>query len=277
VYENLVGYASDYSSTTYTVTSGVSAGSLYRFRIRAKNMWGWGEYSDVLVVTPSAAPDKMDAIVTSIVAESGAVLLVWTAPSDNSAAITQYKVEIHDHDGAAWNEETVNCDASDATIMAAFNCSIPMSALIVSPFSLVQGDLVTARASALNSNGWSTVSDSNIGGAYVMTAPTRMNDPVRDADSSDSQIIVSWDALTEATDTGGATVTSYGLEWDSGTNGATWSELAGHTVATLATSFTVTSGLIAGEGYLFRLRAENIYGWGPYSGETLIYAAGLPT
>ena len=110
-----------------------------------------------------------------------------------------------------------------------------------------------------------------------MTAPTRMNDPVRDPDSSDSQIIVEWDALSGAADSGGATVTSYGLEWDSGSGGSTWTELAGHTVATLATTFTVTSGLVAGEGYLFRLRAENIYGWGPYSGETLIYAAGLPT
>jgi hypothetical protein len=27
---------------------------------------------------------------------------------------------------------------------------------------------------------------------------------------------------------------------------------------------------------MFRLRAENIYGWGPYSTTTTIYAAGLP-
>jgi hypothetical protein len=239
-------------------------------------MWGWGDYSEVLVVTPSAAPDQMAAVVTTIVSETGDVQLAWTEPSDNSAEITQYKVEILDRNGAAWNEDTTNCDASDAVVMAAFSCTIPMSALIVAPFSLLQGDLISVRASALNSNGWGAVSTTNTAGAYVMTAPTRMNDPVRDSDSSDSQIIVSWDALTAEADTGGATVTSYGLEWDSGTSGATWSELAGHTVATLATSFTVTSGLTAGGGYLFRLRAENVYGWGPYSGETLIYAAGLP-
>lgn len=88
VYENLVGYASDYSTTAYTVTSGVSAGIVFSFRVRAKNMWGWGDYSDVLVVTPSAAPDQMGAVVTGRSAATGAVLLVWTAPSDNSAAIT---------------------------------------------------------------------------------------------------------------------------------------------------------------------------------------------
>lgn len=276
VYENLVGYASDYPDAAYTITSGVSAGMVFSFRVRAKNMWGWGDYSDVLVVTPSAAPDQMDTLVTAIDADTGSIILLWSAPSDNSAAITQYKVEILDHDGLAWNEETTDCDASDAAVMAAFNCTIAMSAFIVSPFSLVQGDLISVRASALNSNGWGPVSATNTEGAYVMTAPTGMNDPVRDPDSSDSQIIVEWDPLTVEADTGGATVVSYGLEWDAGTDGATWSELAGHTVATLATSFTVTSGLVAGEGYLFRLRAENIYGWGPYSGETLIYAAGLP-
>lgn len=240
-------------------------------------MWGWGDYSEILVVTPSAAPDQMAPATTSIAAEAGAVRIGWAAPSDNSAAITQYKIEIRDHDGLVWSEETASCDASDPAIMAAFACTIPMGSLILAPFSLVRGDLVAVRASALNANGWGVASETNSGGAYVMTAPTRMNDPVRDPDSSDSQIIVEWAALSGAADTGGATVTSYGLEWDSGTGGTTWSELAGHTVATLATSFTVTSGLVAGQGYLFRLRAESIYGWGPYSGETLIYAAGLPT
>lgn len=277
VFENLVGYASDYSSTTYTVTSGVSPGVVFSFRVRAKNMWGWGAFSEVLVVTPSAPPDQMAPVTTSIASDTGAVRIVWTAPSDNSAPITQYKVEILDHDGLVWSEETTSCDASDPTIMAAFTCTIPMGSLLAAPFSLVQGDLIAVRASALNSQGWGVASPTNSGGAYVMTAPTRMNDPVRDPDSSDSQIIVEWAALSGAADTGGATVTSYGLEWDAGTGGSTWSELAGHTVATLATTFTVTSGLVAGQGYLFRLRAENIYGWGPYSGQTLIYAAGLPT
>jgi hypothetical protein len=109
-----------------------------------------------------------------------------------------------------------------------------------------------------------------------MTAPTSMGAPVRDPDSSDSQIIATWSTLSGDAYTGGALIISYGLEWDEGSSGSAWAELTGHTVRTLATSFTVTSGLTAGLGYMFRLRAENIYGWGPYSTTTTIYAAGLP-
>jgi hypothetical protein len=100
-------------------------------------MWGWGPFSDVLVVTPSAPPDQMAPVTTSIASDTGAVRIVWTAPSDNSAPITQYKIEIRDHDGLVWSEETTNCDASDPSIMTAFTCTIPMGSLIVAPFSLV--------------------------------------------------------------------------------------------------------------------------------------------
>ena len=88
--------------------------------------------------------------------------------------------------------------------------------------------------------------------------------------------MLTWSPLTSDDHTGGSTILSHGLEWDSGSGGVTWTELAGFTVRTLATTFTVSSGLTPGAGYLFRLKAENLYGWGPYSTETTIYAAGLP-
>ena len=91
------------------MSSNISPGTEYRFRVRAKNMWGWGPYSDVLVVTPSAPPDQMATVTTSVASDTGAVRFVWTAPSDNSAPITQYKVEIRDHDGLVWSEETTSC------------------------------------------------------------------------------------------------------------------------------------------------------------------------
>jgi hypothetical protein len=121
-----------------------------------------------------------------------------------------------------------------------------MSTFTATPFSLERGDLIKVRASAYNVNGWSAVSVTNTAGAYVMTAPTYMEAPVRDSDSSDSQIIVTWSPLSGEAYTGGALIISYGLEWDEGSSGSSWEELTGHTVRTLATSFTVTSGLTAG-------------------------------
>jgi hypothetical protein len=57
VYENLIGYGADSTALTYTITSGISPGTAFRFRVRGKNRWGWGSYSAVLSATPSAAPD----------------------------------------------------------------------------------------------------------------------------------------------------------------------------------------------------------------------------
>jgi hypothetical protein len=151
-----------------------------------------------------------------------------------------------------------------------------MSVFYATPFSLAFEDLIVARVSAYNLNGWGATSAANTAGATVRTIPTTMNPPVRDPASSDSQIVVAWTALTAAADTGGSTIRSYRLFWDAGSSGADWYPLLGDTVATLVTQFTVTSSLVGGQAYLFRLQAENVYGWGPYSTDTLIYAAGVP-
>jgi hypothetical protein len=274
---SLIGYGADSSATTYTVTSGISPGIDFLFRVRAKNMWGWGVYSAITTATPSALPDQMATVTTAVEATAGAVVLAWVAPNDNSSPITAYKIEFQSKDGTTWNEALATCDGSGASVIAALNCTIPMATFTASPFSLVLGDLIVVRASAYNANGWGPTSAVNTGGAYVRTIPTTMNAPTRDASSSDSQIIVNWETLTASAQTGGSTVLSYSLEWAAGTDPTTWSELTGHTVRTLATSFTVTSGLTGGAAYLFRLRAENIYGWGPYSTQTTVYAAGLPS
>jgi hypothetical protein len=195
----------------------------------------------------------MAAVVTSIEPEAGAVVLTWVAPADNSAAITKYKIEIQDRAGSAWHEEPTGlCDGSSPAVQAARECTIPMARFTAVPFSLQRGDLIAVRASAFNANGWSPVSTTNTAGARVRTAPTRMNAPVRDPSSSDSQIVVTWEPLTAGADTGDATILSYGLEWrEGGDPAATWTPLAGHTTQTLVTTFTVTSALTPGAAYEF--------------------------
>lgn len=75
--------------TTYTV-SGVSGGSTYRFKVRAKNIYGYGSFSTELVVTPSDVPGKV-AIATT--ANSGTnVVVTWTAPNSHSSTIDVYDI-----------------------------------------------------------------------------------------------------------------------------------------------------------------------------------------
>jgi len=47
VYQAVVGYLTDYTGLEFSVTEHIVRGQTFRFRLRAKNMWGWGAYSDV--------------------------------------------------------------------------------------------------------------------------------------------------------------------------------------------------------------------------------------
>jgi hypothetical protein len=145
---SLIGYGADSSATTYTVTSGVSPGIDFLFRVRAKNMWGWGDYSAITTATPSALPDQMATVTTAVEATAGAVVLAWVAPNDNSSPLTAYKIEFLSQDGTTWSEALATCDGSDATVMAALTCTIPMSTFTASPFSLPLSALIQVRASA---------------------------------------------------------------------------------------------------------------------------------
>ncbi len=73
---------------------------------------------------------------------------------------------------------------------------------------------------------------------------------------------------------GGAAITSYEVNWDAGTSGQVWTELFGYTTA-LATPYYIAQGLTMGRRYRFKIRAQNVHGWGPYSdvGEVLVATA----
>lgn len=44
-YVALVGSSSDYTDMSYTISSGLTEGETYTFKILAKNRWGSGEFS----------------------------------------------------------------------------------------------------------------------------------------------------------------------------------------------------------------------------------------
>jgi len=47
---NLVGWSSPYLHSSLIVTSGISAGALYKFKYRARNVYGWGDFSDEVTI-----------------------------------------------------------------------------------------------------------------------------------------------------------------------------------------------------------------------------------
>ena len=102
-----------------------------------------------------------------------------------------------------------------------------------------------------------------------------MNAPTRGVSTNTKQIEIQWLALTTPQN-GDSSVLSYNLEWDGGSSGSVYSSLVGYVANSLSTSFLATNGLTAGQLYRFRVRAKNIWGWGPYSSHTTIQAATIP-
>ena len=51
-----IGYLSNSLATTYTVTENIVIGKDYQFRLRAKNIWGWGTYSTISTIKAARVP-----------------------------------------------------------------------------------------------------------------------------------------------------------------------------------------------------------------------------
>jgi len=71
----------------------------------------------------------MAAPTTSVDSATGEVLIDWVAPFDGGDTIDYYFIEVVDSSGSTWTEDAVNCDGTDATIIANLQCSIPMATL----------------------------------------------------------------------------------------------------------------------------------------------------
>lgn len=82
----------------------------YFVRVRARNFWGWSEYSDLLEIKASTWPSKVNTPLTVLDESSGDILLQWSEPDNKSDTITEYRIECLNYAGV-WSEV---CDGSSA-------------------------------------------------------------------------------------------------------------------------------------------------------------------
>lgn len=206
----------------------------------------------------------MNAPTTSIAGTT--VQISVTAPSSNGGSdITSYAVELKGGDGTFTNISQY-CDFDT------LKCSIPIATLTASPFNVPLSSTIVVRAAAINSLGQSPYSDVSTAGATLGNVPAQTAVPTAGAGTTTS-IPVSWTALTP-TQANGAPILSYSLEWDQGTS--TWVPLTGGSSNDLATTYTVTGNFPASSAYKFRVKAKNLYGWGPYSTVLSVITATVP-
>jgi hypothetical protein len=281
VWTDLAGYIADYPGTSYVVTGGIVGGATYSFRVRARNIWGWGATSPEVALVASAVPGQVPVPTTSIDEATGGLAVSWGAPDPHGSAVTQYKVEVRDKVGAQW-ATTSSCDGATASVVATRSCLIPMPILTAGPYSYTLGDLVAVRVRAYNLKGEGQVSEENTSGATAKTVPTAPAAVTRGSSTSPSQVEAVWVALATTAETGGLPIRSYELEYDQGASaepvgGSSWTTLVGNPSDSLLTSYTASgSSIVGGTTYRFRLRARNAVGWGAWSPVASIAASAVP-
>ena len=140
----LVGQTTPYTSLSYSKT-GLTAGTVYKFRLRAKNSIGFGPYSNEVSMTPSAVPGA-PTVTTST--DTIHAKISWTLPATNGASITAYKIYVRKSDLTTFYIESTYCDGTDNTIISNRFCLIPMTALGIAPYHLVRDDLIVAKVEA---------------------------------------------------------------------------------------------------------------------------------
>jgi hypothetical protein len=167
--------------TTADITTGLTAGLNYDFRVRARNAHGWGLASTTLTVRASGVPAKPDAPTAEL--SSMDALIAWTPPSSNYATITAIRLSIENSNGQLV-EETTYCDGSSAVIRSQSYCLVPMSHLIAS-YGLTKGTLIRPKVEAYNINGWGEVSEFPTSGdsTTIETEPIAMAAPTEAAGS----------------------------------------------------------------------------------------------
>lgn len=276
VWTDVIGLAPASTASEVIVSSGVIPGTLYAFRVRAMNIFGWGPYSLVTYIQAAHQPAAPLAPTTSIEAATGGVAIAWIAPDASGDPITAFKIEILNKAGNTWFTDS-SCDGAIALTVTALRCVVPMSDLTAAPFNYVFQDVVIVRVSAANSYpGFGPVSPSSdaLTGAAIRVVPVQMAAPTKDSSSTDATVTMDWVALS-GTDAGNSAVIAYSLYWDGGDAGLDPATSFIPLVDDLVQTFTVNS-VTGGMTYRFVVTSRNIYGYGPNSAVTTLQPHDAP-
>ena len=158
------------NALSYTAES-LTQGETYRFKVQAKNLYGYSEFSNIVRILAAQSPAK--PVAPETVWQPETVTITWIAPDDGGSPITGFTVSVREIDGESFSVETANCDVSPN-----LTCTIPVSTLRAEPYSLEWGSSVYAKVLATNAYGDSLESKAG-NGAVILTAPSPPTDLVR--------------------------------------------------------------------------------------------------
>jgi hypothetical protein len=130
----------------YTTDFALEAGQFYKFKVEARNSVGYSPYSAEISILAAQKPEQPLVPTTSVVGDN--VQIDWSIPEDGGTSITGYEVKIRHSDNVVFSEDLTNCDASQAAIVTAHSCLVPIATLIAAPYNLPWGASVYVTVAA---------------------------------------------------------------------------------------------------------------------------------
>lgn len=101
----------------------MTGGVNYKFKVRASNIYGYGDFSSEFIVEASDMPGKPPIPTVNLVATN--IAISWQAPASHFAVIDSYEILFKKVDDT-FVEELNYCDGSLNLILNSLSCSIPM-------------------------------------------------------------------------------------------------------------------------------------------------------
>lgn len=122
-WHTLIGEYPFTTSETYTINGDLTIGHSYKFRYRARNVFGWGSWSDSAYVLTASLPSTSAPVVCTL--EGTNVQLTWSANTlENGSSITEYIIKIKTSDETFI--EVAECDGTNLEIVNSKVCLLTM-------------------------------------------------------------------------------------------------------------------------------------------------------
>jgi hypothetical protein len=128
----------------------LTSGLIYEFKVQSRNSYSYSDYSEVLSLLCAFKPEPPLLVTTTNSADQ--VLVEWDEPVNNGYVIHAYRFFVITS-GGAYEEESTECDGTNALVVSNRQCSLSLDTLKAAPFNLVQGDSIWLRLVAINTYG----------------------------------------------------------------------------------------------------------------------------
>ena len=145
----------------------LTAGTSYTFKVRARNEFGFGDFSQEVLILCAFAPEPPGTVTTAN--SNSDIVISWSEPELNGLLITEYTILIQKSD-YTYTTDLMYCNGALHVIVSTRTCTVPLSSLQVTPYNLVFGDHINVIVVSTNEYGSSQYSEVG-NGATIWVVP----------------------------------------------------------------------------------------------------------